>query len=298
MLWPRAGTRFWCSTTSPAASARTWPARSRRARGSPSSTWPTPRRSSRRSRASSPRASSTSRPRSTCGARWRIPGFDARLNVVGTVNVLEARRARWRLAAGLHLHRRRDIWRGRRATDELPFAETARCEPFSVYGQSKLAAEGYVDLYAPHARALRRERFASGTSTGRGRTRPRRPAWWRSSAAWRATAAGPPSSAPASRRATTSTWRTWSMACSPWRAARRAGRSTSGTGVETTVLRARGADRRRCPGATTSSRRSRRRAPGEIERTVLDTKLAAERLGWRAKRTIADGLSETLAAEA
>ena len=37
---------------------------------------------------------------------------------------------------------------------------------------------------------------------------------------------------------------------------------------------------------------------GEIERTVLDTSLAAERLGWQAKRTIADGLSDTLAAEA
>ena len=30
----------------------------------------------------------------------------------------------------------------------MPFAETARCDPFSVYGQSKLAAEGYVGFYA------------------------------------------------------------------------------------------------------------------------------------------------------
>jgi UDP-glucose 4-epimerase len=37
--------------------------------------------------------------------------------------------------------------------------------------------------------------------------------------------------------------------------------------------------------------------PGEIERTVLDTELAAERLGWRAQRTIEDGLEQTLAAE-
>jgi nucleoside-diphosphate-sugar epimerase len=37
---------------------------------------------------------------------------------------------------------------------------------------------------------------------------------------------------------------------------------------------------------------------GEIERTVLDTEAAAERLGWRARRTIESGLEETLAAEA
>ena len=36
---------------------------------------------------------------------------------------------------------------------------------------------------------------------------------------------------------------------------------------------------------------------GEVERTVLDTKLAAERLGWSARRTVADGLAETLAAD-
>ena len=32
-------------------------------------------------------------------------------------------------------------------TDELPFAETARCAPDSAYGQSKLAAEGYLALW-------------------------------------------------------------------------------------------------------------------------------------------------------
>jgi UDP-glucose 4-epimerase len=36
---------------------------------------------------------------------------------------------------------------GAERSDELPFGEDARCEPFSIYGQSKLAAEGYIDLY-------------------------------------------------------------------------------------------------------------------------------------------------------
>ena len=33
---------------------------------------------------------------------------------------------------------------------------------------------------------------------------------------------------------------------------------------------------------------------GEVERTVLDTCLAAERLGWRAERTIETGFEQTL----
>ena len=71
----------------------------------------------------------------------------------------------------------------------------------------------------------------------------------------------------------------------------------AGTGVETTVLEL--AERiGALSGRDDFEPETAAERPGEIERTVLDTKLAAERLGWRAKRTIADGLSETLAAEA
>src|SRR3954454_14364991 len=76
------------------------------------------------------------------------PGFDARLNVVGTVNVLEAA-ARAGVSRLLFTSTGGAIYgEGDERPDELPFAEGARCEPFSVYGQSKLAAEGYVDFYA------------------------------------------------------------------------------------------------------------------------------------------------------
>ena len=76
------------------------------------------------------------------------PGFDARLNVVGTVNALEAA-TRADASRFVFTSTGGAIYgEGAERTDELPFAETARCEPFSVYGQSKLAAEGYVDLYA------------------------------------------------------------------------------------------------------------------------------------------------------
>ena len=76
------------------------------------------------------------------------PGFDARLNVVGTVNALEAA-ARAGASKLVFTSTGGAIYgEGAERTDELPFAETAPCRPFSVYGQSKLAAEGYVDLFA------------------------------------------------------------------------------------------------------------------------------------------------------
>src|SRR5262249_30170232 len=83
------------------------------------------------------------------------PGFDARRSGGGTVTAPEAacRAGSDRFvfpSTGGAIYGEGD---GR--PDELPFAETARCEPFSVYGQSKLAAEGYVDFYI-------REREVSG----------------------------------------------------------------------------------------------------------------------------------------
>jgi UDP-glucose 4-epimerase len=75
------------------------------------------------------------------------PGFDVRLNVVGTVNVLEAaaRAGAKRLvftSTGGAIY-----GEGAERPEDVPFAESARCEPDSVYGQSKLAAEGYVEHF-------------------------------------------------------------------------------------------------------------------------------------------------------
>src|SRR3954453_8929392 len=70
------------------------------------------------------------------------PGFDARLNVVGTVNALEAA-SRAGASRFVFSSTGGAIYgEGPDRPDELPFSEAARCEPFSVYGQSKLAAEG------------------------------------------------------------------------------------------------------------------------------------------------------------
>jgi UDP-glucose 4-epimerase len=74
------------------------------------------------------------------------PADDARLNVVGTVSILEAaRRAGCQrvvfasTGGGVY---------GEGANRQLPLAEAAECLPTVPYGQSKLAAEGYVSLYS------------------------------------------------------------------------------------------------------------------------------------------------------
>jgi UDP-glucose 4-epimerase len=72
------------------------------------------------------------------------PAHDARVNVEGTVNVLEsARRAGTRrlvLASSCAVY-------GEPSEDRLPLAEDAPLRPGNPYGQSKLAAEGYLALY-------------------------------------------------------------------------------------------------------------------------------------------------------
>jgi UDP-glucose 4-epimerase len=74
------------------------------------------------------------------------PVFDLRLNVGGTINLL---------AAAVRSDVRRFLFAstggaiyGEGADRELPLAEDAECRPDAPYGQSKLAAEGYLDLYS------------------------------------------------------------------------------------------------------------------------------------------------------
>jgi UDP-glucose 4-epimerase len=75
----------------------------------------------------------------------REPAFDAAVNVVGTASLLEALRraggSRFVFAStGGAIY-------GEGTGRELPLSEEAACVPDSPYGQSKLAAEGYVDYY-------------------------------------------------------------------------------------------------------------------------------------------------------
>jgi UDP-glucose 4-epimerase len=75
----------------------------------------------------------------------RDPVFDAAVNVAGTASVLEAARtaggARFVFAStGGAIY-------GEGSGRSLPLTEVERCSPDSPYGQSKLAAEGYVSYY-------------------------------------------------------------------------------------------------------------------------------------------------------
>lgn len=72
------------------------------------------------------------------------PGFDARVNVGGTVNVLEAAR---RAGASSFVFASSCAVYGEPATGDVPLSEDAPTRPGSPYGQAKLAAEGYVSLY-------------------------------------------------------------------------------------------------------------------------------------------------------
>ena len=73
------------------------------------------------------------------------PAFDAAVNVGGTANVLEAARA---AGAGrfVFVSTGGAIY-GEGEGKALPLDEGAAAEPLSPYGQSKLAAEGYLGLY-------------------------------------------------------------------------------------------------------------------------------------------------------
>jgi UDP-glucose 4-epimerase len=75
----------------------------------------------------------------------REPSFDAMVNVIGTIAVLEA--ARRADTARLVFASTGGAIYGEGVGRELPLPEDAARLPDSPYGQSKLAAEGYVDYY-------------------------------------------------------------------------------------------------------------------------------------------------------
>ena len=107
--------------------------------------------------------------------------------------------------------------------------------PFSVYGQSKLAAEGYVGFYA-RAAGLPATTLRLGNVYGP-RQDPATEAGVVAIFSRRAaTADALRCSARASRRGTTSTSRTSSRRCSRRRRADEPGPLNVGTGIETSVL--------------------------------------------------------------
>lgn len=73
------------------------------------------------------------------------PLFDARVNVLGTINVLEAARAH--PGCSVVLAATGGAVYGEGDERPLPFPESLPPQPLTQYGASKLAAEGYVGVY-------------------------------------------------------------------------------------------------------------------------------------------------------
>ena len=224
------------------------------------------------------------------------PGFDARLNVVGTVTALEAA-TRAEAAKFVFTSTGGAIYgEGAERSDELPFAEDAPCEPFSIYGQSKLAAEGYIGLYG-RTRGLAATTVRLGNIYG-----PRQDPATEAGVVAIFCEAGRDGGRPTvfGTGEQTRDYVHVADVVAALIAAQEsddAGPINVGTGVETSVLRL----------AELVGRASGRDdfepefAPareGEIERTALDTSGAAERLGWRAERTIEAGIEQTIEAGA
>jgi UDP-glucose 4-epimerase len=223
------------------------------------------------------------------------PVFDVRLNVLGTVHLLEAAS---RVGAERFVFTSTGgaiYGEGAERLHEMPFPESARCEPFSIYGQSKLAAEGYVSLY-------RRTRGLGGINLRLGnvygpRQDPATEAGVVAIFCGLAADGGSPTVYGDGRQ--TRDYIHVADVVSALLAAEAAnlpGPFNVGTGVETSVLDL----------AERIGRLALRDdfepdfAPpreGEVERTALDCALAARRLDWSAERAIEDGLQQTLAAD-
>jgi UDP-glucose 4-epimerase len=220
------------------------------------------------------------------------PGFDALSNVVGTVNMLEAsRRAGARRFAfsstGGAIY-------GEGDERPLPFDETAECRPDSAYGQSKLAAEGYIEHYR-RVHGLEATALRFGNVYGP-RQDPSGEAGVIAIFCGRALGGGVPTVYGDGRQ--TRDYIYVGDVVNGLIAAAETGAPgplNLGTGAETDVLRlvelvGQAAGRSDFEPEMEPAR------SGEVLRTVLDPSRAAAELGWRAETGLEQGLEQTLAA--
>jgi UDP-glucose 4-epimerase len=226
------------------------------------------------------------------------PAFDAAVNVGGTANLLEAARAAGS-QEGAAMPRVVFVSTGGAIYGEgegkqLPLDESAPIEPFSAYGQSKYAAEGYLALYE-RLYGLSGVSLRLGNVYGprqdplgeagviaifcgklRGRERP--------------TVYG-------NGQQTRDYIYVGDVVAAALAAAesRASGPINIGTGLETDVLELAGRLAELDGGSDFRPEFAPPRA-GEVQRISLDAGRAERELGWRAQTSLLDGLRLTLAA--
>jgi UDP-glucose 4-epimerase len=220
------------------------------------------------------------------------PGFDVRLNVLGTVNVLEAA-SRAGAERFVFTSSGGTVYgEGAGREDELPFSEDAPNRPDSIYGQSKLAAERYVEFYSRN-RGLPTVTLRLSNVYGP-RQDPATEAGVVAIFSEKALAGGRPDVFGTGEQ--TRDYVSVHDVVAALLAAEESdepGPFNVGTAVETTVLElveliaaATGRDDFE-PGFLPQRE-------GEVERNVLDIERAAREIGWRPEYTISSGLEELL----
>jgi UDP-glucose 4-epimerase len=212
------------------------------------------------------------------------PAFDARVNVEGTINVLNAARA----------HDARVVFASTGGalygeTDTIPTPETAPIAPLSPYGQSKFAAEGYLGLFHRlHGVSTISLRLANVYGP---RQDPQGEAGVVAIYTGLRINGGTPIAYGDGRQT-----RDFIYVGDVVDAMIAAGDSTAtgsynvGTGIETSVLELAAAF------GTDFAPRLVEARPGEVQRSHLDVSKIEQDLGWRARTSLQDGLELTLAA--
>ncbi len=219
------------------------------------------------------------------------PGFDAAANVVGTVNVLEA--ARIAGAQRLIFSSTGGAIYGEGEGRDLPFGEDDQCAPDSPYGQSKLAAEGYIDYYR-RAHGIAATALRLGNVYGP-RQDPRGEAGVIAIFGGLALSGGAPTVFGDGAQTRDYVYVGDVVdACLAAAGADAAGPLNVGTGAETSVL---GLVELvgRLAGREDFEPQEAPPREGEVQRTALDPARARDELGWEASTSLEPGLERTLA---
>ncbi|HET8949796.1 MAG TPA: NAD-dependent epimerase/dehydratase family protein [Solirubrobacteraceae bacterium] len=217
------------------------------------------------------------------------PAFDAQVNVVGTINVLEAAR-RAGVPRVVNSSTGGAIY-GDAAT--IPTPEDHVAAPMAPYGQSKLAAEGYLGLYSRlYGMSSASLRYANVYGP---RQDPHGEGGVVAIFCGKLAEGGTPTAFGDGRQTRDYTYvgdvvaANLAAAASGWE-----GPCNIGTGTETSVIELAAALRAFGDGAPFELEHAPERT-GEIIRSAVDPALAREVLGWQAQVGLSEGLERTLA---